>query len=326
MTSSRRDLRAPERLRPPEVADARDEALVEERFADCGALVCSAQLDEHPVEVGRVGEDVRPESAHVALVQLEDRAVPQHRLVFRSAQDEPRRALASTVVSLHELPAPAHAEMAAQDEPALETEQEVLAHGLDAEKPTAVETLRDAGHSRARVWRLHLEPLADKGLERAGSAMERVAFGHAPSVCTYAGKGHGAGAVCRGRLGTARADRPAALSLGLLGCRVAGQGVYARSGVATAGFALHALNGAVFGLAFHEIARRVPRDPRRLALELALLEHLALFSTGRLVDRYHPARGEPGIPLRSGWHPARLRPGDAIRHTVFGFVLGEGLA
>ena len=62
------------------------------------------------------------------------------------------------------------------------------------------------------------------------------------------------------------------------------------------GFALHALNGALFGLAFHEVARRVERDPRRLALELALLEHLALFPAGRLVDRYHPARGERGFP------------------------------
>jgi hypothetical protein len=45
------------------------------------------------------------------------------------------------------------------------------------------------------------------------------------------------------------------------------------------GFALHALNGAIFGLAFHEVARRVSRDPRRLAIEMALAEHLALFPT-----------------------------------------------
>ena len=46
------------------------------------------------------------------------------------------------------------------------------------------------------------------------------------------------------------------------------------------GFALHALNGAIFGLVYYEIASRVSRDRRRLALELALLEHLALFPTG----------------------------------------------
>lgn len=86
------------------------------------------------------------------------------------------------------------------------------------------------------------------------------------------------------------------------------------------GFALHALNGAIFGLAYHEVARRVLRDPRRLALELALLEHLALFPTGHFVDRYHPARGEPGL--------ARLLSPRAfgqatVRHAVFGFVLGR---
>lgn len=86
------------------------------------------------------------------------------------------------------------------------------------------------------------------------------------------------------------------------------------------GFALHALNGAVFGLAYHEVARRVSRDPRRLALELALLEHVTLFPTGYFVDRYHPARGEPGV--------ARLLSPRAfgqatIRHVIFGAVLGK---
>ena len=85
------------------------------------------------------------------------------------------------------------------------------------------------------------------------------------------------------------------------------------------GFALHALNGAVFGLAYHEIASRVPRDPRRLALELALLEHLALFPTGSLVDRYHPARGEAGV-ARMFSVPAFGQA--TVRHALFGKVLG----
>ena len=86
------------------------------------------------------------------------------------------------------------------------------------------------------------------------------------------------------------------------------------------GFALHALNGALFGLAYHEVARRVPRDPRRLALELALLEHLALFPAGHLVDRYHPARGEPGIPPLVS---PRVFGQETVRHGVFGFLLGR---
>lgn len=85
------------------------------------------------------------------------------------------------------------------------------------------------------------------------------------------------------------------------------------------GVALHALNGAIFGAVYYEIARRVPRDPRRLALDLALLEHLTLFPTGQLVDRYHPARGEPGVE-RLFSLPAFGQA--TIRHALFGKLLG----
>jgi len=85
------------------------------------------------------------------------------------------------------------------------------------------------------------------------------------------------------------------------------------------GVALHALNGAIFGAVYYEIARRVSRDPRRLALDLALLEHLTLFPTGRLVDRYHPARGEPGVE-RLFSLPAFGQA--TIRHALFGKLLG----
>jgi hypothetical protein len=86
------------------------------------------------------------------------------------------------------------------------------------------------------------------------------------------------------------------------------------------GFALHALNGAVFGLAYHEIARRVPRAPRRHALELALLEHRARFPTGYFVARFHPARGEPGVARMLS---SRAFVQAATRHAIFGFVLGR---
>jgi hypothetical protein len=86
------------------------------------------------------------------------------------------------------------------------------------------------------------------------------------------------------------------------------------------GFVLHSLNGAIFGLVYHEVSRRRPRNPRRLALELALLEHLALFSTGYFVDRYHPARGEPGIARLL--HPRAFAQA-TFRHAVFGLVLGR---
>jgi hypothetical protein len=86
------------------------------------------------------------------------------------------------------------------------------------------------------------------------------------------------------------------------------------------GFAIHALNGAIFGAAYYEIARRVTRNPRRLAVELALLEHVTLFPAGMLVDRHHPARGEPGLATLLS---ARAFGQATVRHTLFGALLGS---
>jgi hypothetical protein len=88
-----------------------------------------------------------------------------------------------------------------------------------------------------------------------------------------------------------------------------------------AGFALHALNGAVFGLVFDEVRHRLEVDQRRLALSMALAEHLALYPTSFFIDRYHPARGERGIPpLLTN---SRAFAQATWRHVVFGFVLGR---
>ena len=86
------------------------------------------------------------------------------------------------------------------------------------------------------------------------------------------------------------------------------------------GFALHAGNGAVFGLAFHEGRRLTGAEPRRLALGMALVEHAALFPLGALVDRRHPARGEPGVV---GVFSGRAFAQATLRHAVFGVVLGR---
>jgi hypothetical protein len=86
------------------------------------------------------------------------------------------------------------------------------------------------------------------------------------------------------------------------------------------GFAVHALNGAVFGLAYHETRRRLQVDPRRLALAMALAENVALYPLSYFADRYHPARGEPGLaPLLS----VRAFGQTTVRHAVFGIVLGR---
>ncbi len=87
-----------------------------------------------------------------------------------------------------------------------------------------------------------------------------------------------------------------------------------------AGLALHATNGAVFGLAYHEVRQRLDADPRRVALTLALVEHVALYPLALLVDRRHPARGERGLaPLWS----LRAFAQETVRHAVFGLVLGR---
>jgi hypothetical protein len=88
-----------------------------------------------------------------------------------------------------------------------------------------------------------------------------------------------------------------------------------------AGFALHAANGVVFGLAFEELRRRLPTNPRRLAVGAALLEHLTLYPLCYFIDRYHPARGEPGIPPLLSNSRAFLQA--TWRHTLFGAVLGR---
>jgi len=87
------------------------------------------------------------------------------------------------------------------------------------------------------------------------------------------------------------------------------------------GFAVHAANGAAFGLAYEAARRRTGAEPRRLALGLALAEHVALFPLSWLVDRYHPARGEDGLPPIVTSPRAFAQA--TVRHALFGVVLGR---
>jgi hypothetical protein len=87
------------------------------------------------------------------------------------------------------------------------------------------------------------------------------------------------------------------------------------------GFAIHAVNGAVFGLAYDRLRRSSSAGPRRLAVGMALGEHLAFYPLNALVDRFHPARGEPGLP------PLLTNPRAFAqatwRHLLFGVLLGS---
>ena len=76
------------------------------------------------------------------------------------------------------------------------------------------------------------------------------------------------------------------------------------------GFVVHAANGALFGLAFDAVRQRVDVDQRRLALALAVGEHLALWPFISLVDR-------------SLVTSPRAFAQATYRHALFGFVLGR---
>ena len=81
-----------------------------------------------------------------------------------------------------------------------------------------------------------------------------------------------------------------------------------------AGLALHAANGAAFGLAYRELRRRT----RVNAVTVAVAEHVTLFPLGALVDRRHPARGQPGL---ARLFSARAFVQATWRHLVFGAML-----
>jgi hypothetical protein len=102
---------------------------------------------------------------------------------------------------------------------------------------------------------------------------------------------------------------------------VLGRAVTRGPGWRPAGWALHLANGALFGLAYRAARQRLDVEPRRLALGLALAEHVVTYPLAALVVRYHPARGEAGIPpaLPSGRAFAQA----TWRHVLFGLVLGR---
>jgi hypothetical protein len=76
------------------------------------------------------------------------------------------------------------------------------------------------------------------------------------------------------------------------------------------GFLVHATNGAIFGVAFDAVRSRVDVEQRRLALALALAEHVALWPLGVFIDREL---------VKS----PRAFAQSTYRHALFGLVLGR---
>jgi hypothetical protein len=88
-----------------------------------------------------------------------------------------------------------------------------------------------------------------------------------------------------------------------------------------AGLALHAANGAAFGLALEAGSRVTGLPARRLAVPAALAEHVALYPLSALTDRFHPARGEPGVaPISRSPRAFALA---TWRHLLFGALLAR---
>lgn len=77
------------------------------------------------------------------------------------------------------------------------------------------------------------------------------------------------------------------------------------------GFAIHVANGAGFGLAFEEVRRRVDLAPGRLAVGMALVEHVALWPLIAVVESRELATN-PRAFAQATW-----------RHALFGVVLGR---
>jgi hypothetical protein len=76
------------------------------------------------------------------------------------------------------------------------------------------------------------------------------------------------------------------------------------------GFVVHALNGALFGVGFDAARQRVDLDERRLAVTLALAEHMVLWPFIGLVDR------------RMVTSPSAFAQA-TYRHALFGVILGR---
>jgi len=76
------------------------------------------------------------------------------------------------------------------------------------------------------------------------------------------------------------------------------------------GFAVHIANGALFGVAFDAVRRRMDVDQRKLALGMAIAEHAVLWPLIAMVDRKLVTS-------------PRAYAQATYRHALFGFVLGR---
>src|ERR1700733_91822 len=188
------DARLPAPFGLPDVADPGDVSLVQQRITEAPGLVIRAQPLEKALVVELVGQHVgaergepliepRPRVRH----QLEQWPVELHHLVLPHPEYDPgapRRAPPPPARAVH-APNADHAEVRVEHDVALETEEQVLAVGIDAHDRATCQPLGPAVERVAGLWRLDLigyAPLED-GANPVGRVGDRVALGHyAPRV------------------------------------------------------------------------------------------------------------------------------------------------
>ena len=98
-----------------------------------------------------------------------------------------------------------------------------------------------------------------------------------------------------------------------------GKAVTRANGWYPIGLAMHLGDGALFGAAYANLARRLPLPAPLRGPAAALAENFATWPLVALTDRLHPAREE--LPQLSGSGRALLQA--TWRHLLFGIVLGE---
>jgi hypothetical protein len=87
----------------------------------------------------------------------------------------------------------------------------------------------------------------------------------------------------------------------------------------SAGFLMHAYNGALFGAVYANVAPSMPLPPALRGPAAALGENFAVWPLAGLSDRFHPARDE--LPRLAG--NGRVLAQATWRHLLFGVILGE---
>jgi hypothetical protein len=168
-------------LGTPHVPDSRHDALIEERIPELGPLIGATEADNERVEIGRVVHDVRPKPIDLRAAELEDRSVPEDRLVLAPPEHEPGRSAARGACMLN-VPPTAHPEVAAQHGAIVEREEQVLPERLDPIEPFPVYPGGDTECLGTRMRGLRSDDLTLEHPEAGRGSPHAVALWHPFSV------------------------------------------------------------------------------------------------------------------------------------------------